>query len=166
MSTLWYIPPLPTHLLLPHTPQIHTCTYVTTYTYTCTLSLTHTHTHTHTGHDPSVGNFLAGRRQTIVGIPPTPEELLRLTQLAEQGVGGAEGGPDVDGSASRVGATPKVIVQNGSMHPQPLHQHPPRELEGMACKFLLLGRTVVLLSVWPPKVCVFIDMRRWLHWVL
>ena len=68
-----------------------------------------------------------------MGIPPTPDQLQHLTQLAEegmqQGVGGAEGGAEVDGSASRLGATPNVIVQNELMHPQPLHHRPPHELE-------------------------------------
>ena len=86
-----------------------------------------------TGPDPTVGAFLAGRRQTIVGIPPTPEQLQHLSHLAEQaqqqGGGGTEGGCEVDGSASGIGATPNIIVQNESMHPQPLHHRPPREFD-------------------------------------
>ena len=86
-----------------------------------------------TGPDPTVGAFLAGRRQTIVGIPPTPEQLQHLSHLAEQaqqqGGGGTEGGREVDGSASGLGATPNMIVQNESMHPQPLHHRPPREFD-------------------------------------
>ena len=102
------------HLYLPPPPHTHICT--------C-----------YTGPDPTVGTFLASHRQTIVGIPPTPDQLQHLSQLAEQGrqqgEGGAEGGPDVNGSASGLGATPNMIVQNESMHPQPIHHHPPRELE-------------------------------------
>ena len=96
----------------------------------------HTHKHICThfkGPDPTVGAFLAGRRQSIVGILPTPEQLQHLSHLVEQGqqqgVGGAEGGAEVDGLTSGLGATPNMIVQNESMHPQPLHHHPPRELE-------------------------------------
>ena len=39
----------------------------------------------YTGPDPSVGTFLAGRQQTSVGIPPTPDQLQHLSQLAEHG---------------------------------------------------------------------------------
>ena len=99
---------------------------------------THPHPHPHIcihykGPDPTVGTFLAGRRQTIVGISPTPEQLQHLNHLAEQGqqqgLGRAEGGAEVDGLTSGLGATPNMIVQNESMHTQPLHHHPPRELE-------------------------------------
>ena len=99
----------------------------------------HTHTHICThykGPDPTIGAFLAGHRQTIVGIPPTPKQLQHLSHLShladqgqQQGVGEAEGGAEVDGSTSGLGATPNMIVLNESMHPQPLHHHPPRELE-------------------------------------
>ena len=75
----------------------------------------HTHICTcYTGPDPTVGTFLAGGRQTILGIPPTSDQLQHLSQLVEQGRqqggGGAEGGPDVNGSASGLGATPNMIV--------------------------------------------------------
>ena len=71
----------------------------------------------------------------------------------QQGVGGTEGGAEVDGSASRLGATPNVIVQNEPMHPQPLHHRPPRELEKTRhahSSYLI----IMLLSLWPPKVCM------------
>ena len=104
----------------------------------------------YTGPDPTVGAFLAGRRQTIVGIPPTPDQLQHLSQLAEQGRqqggGGAEGGPDVNGSASGLGATPNMIVQNESMHPQPIHHHPPRELEEAWLVYILYQVIVTCLG--------------------